>query len=88
MILDLLGELAHDRRVIQVTALRHYGHLKMIFYDQPERVGGAAVQVKAARNAKGQGAADFGMLAVALGFADIMKQQGEIKNERAVESLE
>src|SRR6266849_7542397 len=59
----------------------------MILDDQPQSVSGRAVQRQASCHAHGQLATHFRMIAVAVGLADIVEQQRQIKHEWPVQSL-
>src|SRR5436305_1900278 len=59
----------------------------MMLDDQPQCVSGRAVQRQASRHAHRQLAAHFGMIAVAVGLADVVEDQRQVKNERPVQSL-
>ena len=86
--LHLLGELPDDRRVIQVAALRDAGHQQVVLDDEPQSLGGGVVEVEAFGDAEGQVAAGLGVVAVAVGLANVVEEQGQVEDEGPLQLLE
>ena len=55
---------------------------------QQQGLGGGVVEVEAFGGAQGQLAAYLGVVAVAVGFADVVEQQGQVEHEGPLQLLE
>ena len=72
-VLDLVGESANDRRIIEVTPLRDVRHGKVVLDDQPKVVRRHAVQLESLCDPFGGFAAHQFVPAMAVRFPDVMQ---------------
>src|ERR1035437_9840797 len=74
--LHLLGEVLDHARIIQIAPLRDTGHQQVMLDHAPQHLGGGLVQLEPFGDPQGQVAARERMVAVAVGFADVVEEQG------------
>ena len=85
--LNLAGEIADDRRVVQVAALGDLRHGQMVLDDQAQGVGLGAVQSQPAGDAQGDLAADFLVVPGAKGLARSRAGAAPGKERKAFSTL-
>ena len=67
--------------------MRQAGHEQVILNHHKKRMSGTAIKAEAASNATRKVSAHFGVIAVTLRFAHVMKKQSQIEKKRPVQSM-
>jgi len=85
--LDEVGKVADDGGVLQVAALGEVSHGEVMFDEEPQGMGGGAVQVQASGDFNGDLAANLGMGRFLLDLAGIVKEHGQVEDEGTLDFL-
>lgn len=72
--LEDAGEVADDRRVIEIAALRNHRHRQMLFDQDAQRVRGGTIEVQALGDAQRDLGADIGVITGVQRLAGVVQQ--------------